>query len=201
MICAVALVLLVDVSGSVSTENHRLQRAGIAAALREPAMARIVESQPPLALTVIEWDSAQAVVLPWQRLASRADLHQAAARLDAESAPPRAGSHGSTHVGAALAAAIEVLAQPPCAPERQVIDVSGDGASNGGPDPAEVRDRAAALGITVNGLPIVTSSEPTIADWYARNVVTEDGFLLAAAGFPDVARALRRKLVLEVAGL
>lgn len=194
--CAVALVLLVDVSGSVSAEHHRLQRAGIAEALRTPALARLAEGGPPLALTLIEWDSTPATVLPWRLLPDGAALHRTA---DAIEAAPRAGSMGATHLGEAIAAGIAAAAVAPCAADIVVLDVSGDGASNGGREPAEVRDQAAALGLQINGLPIVTAAEPDLAAWYRANVATDDGFVIAADGFADVARAMRRKVLFEIA--
>ena len=194
--CAVALLLLVDVSGSVSTEHHRMQREGIATALRDPAMARVVETEGPIAVALVEWDSTQTTVLPWRVLADPATLDRAAGDIVAA---PRAGVFGSTHLGDAIAAGIAALAEAPCVPDRAVLDVSGDGASNGGREAHEARDAAAALGIQVNGLPIVTETEPNLADWYRQNVATDDGFVIAADGFSDVARAMRRKIILEVA--
>lgn len=196
--CAVALLLLVDVSGSVSTEHHQLQRQGIASALRDPAMARVIETDGPIAVAMIEWDSTQAMVVPWRLLRDRAGLERAAGEIEAV---PRAGVFGATHLGDAIAAGVTALAQAPCAADRPVLDVSGDGAANGGRDPGAARDEAAAAGIQVNGLPIVTEVEPGLADWYRRYVATDDGFVIAADGFADVARAMRRKIIFEVAML
>lgn len=194
--CAVALLLLVDVSGSVSPENHRLQREGIAEALRAPALARVVEADAPLAVSLVEWDSTRTTVLPWRVLKNARELDEAAAAiLDA----PRAGEYGATHLGDAILHGIAALAEAPCAPDRGVLDVSGDGASNGGSDADAARDAAAAAGIQVNGLPIVTPSEPEIAAWYRDHVATADGFVIVADGFADVARAMRRKVVFEIA--
>jgi hypothetical protein len=194
--CAVALLLLVDVSGSVSSEHHRMQREGIAGALREPAMARVVEGEGPIALALIEWDSTRTTVLPWRLLRDAAALDRAASEIIAA---PRAGVFGATHVGDAIEAGIAALEEAPCQADRAVLDVSGDGASNGGADTAAARDRAASLGIQINGLPIVTEAEPHLDDWYRENVATLDGFVIAADGFAGVARAMRRKIVLEVA--
>lgn len=196
--CAAALVLLVDVSGSVSTEHHRMQRAGIADALRAPALARLAEGGPPLAITLIEWDASQATVLPWRLLPDQAALAAAAGAIEAA---PRGGSHGATHLGEAIAAGIAAVAHAPCVPEQVVLDVSGDGASNGGREASEARDAAAAMGIQINGLPIVTQAEPELAAWYRANVATDDGFVIVADGFADVARAMRRKVLFEIAYL
>jgi hypothetical protein len=196
--CAAALVLLVDVSGSVSAEHHRMQREGIAAALEQPALARMVANGPPLAVTLIEWDSDQATVLPWRLLRDGAELARAA---DALRAAPRAGSMGATHLGEAIAAGIAAIEAAPCLPERPVLDVSGDGFSNGGRDTEAARDDAVRLGIQINGLPIVTDAEPGIADWYRSHVATHDGFVIVADGFTDIARAMRRKVLFEIAFL
>jgi Ca-activated chloride channel family protein len=194
--CAVALLLLVDVSGSVSAEHHRLQREGIAEALRTPAMARLVQGEGPIAITLIEWDSTQTAVLPWRVLRDAGTLRQAA---DDIVAAPRAGVFGSTHVGDAIEAGLAAMAQVPCLADRVVLDVSGDGSSNGGGEAAAARDRAQTLGVQINGLPIVTEAEPDLAEWYRANVATFDGFVIVADGFENVARAMRRKIVLEVA--
>lgn len=195
MLCATALVLLMDVSGSVSAENFRLQREGVAAALRDPGVVRTVESGPPMALTLIEWDSRQAVVLPWRVLRDRDDLARAADLIEAA---PRALAFGATHAGDAMAAALDAIEAAPCVAEQAVIDVSGDGEANGGQPAAALRDRAAAMGVQVNGLAIVTDTEPMLGQWYRDNVMTADGFVIEAEGFADVARAMRRKIIVEI---
>lgn len=196
--CAVALLLLVDVSGSVTPENHRLQREGIAAALRAPATLRVVTNDAPIAVSLVEWDSTQAVVLPWRVLADEAGLAAAAAAIEAA---PRAGGYGATHLGEAVAFAVAHLSESPCAAERLVLDVSGDGPSNGGLAPSLARAQAEAAGITINGLPIVTAAEPELAAYYRAEVASADGFVIVADGFADVARAMRRKILFEVAQL
>ena len=93
---------------------------------------------------------------------------------------------------------------------RRVIDVSGDGPNNHGRLVAEVRDETVAKGITINGLPIVDrgvgfASQFSLDDLdkYYRGCVIggANAFLVVAADFPDFARAIRRKLIFELAGL
>lgn len=196
MLCATLLVLLMDVSGSVSTENFQLQRQGVAAALRDIAVARTVEAGPPMALTLIEWDSRHAVVVPWRVLRDRHDLARVAELIEAE---PRALGFGATHAGDAMMAGLDAIEAAPCQGEQAVIDVSGDGTSNGGVAVSAARDRASAMGVQVNGLAIVTELEPELGPWYRANVMTPDGFVIEAAGFDDVARAMRRKIIQEIA--
>jgi hypothetical protein len=51
-------------------------------------------------------------------------------------------------------------------------------------------------------VPIASSEEPRIAEWYRANVVGGPGaFLVAADSYDAFAAAFRRKLTLEIAGL
>jgi hypothetical protein len=71
------------------------------------------------------------------------------------------------------------------------------------------RDRAVAAGITINGLPIVNDRAgpwgwPPLPDldlYYANCVIGGSGsFYVVANSFTDFARAVRQKLLLEIAG-
>ena len=53
--CRLALVLALDVSGSVSAREDRLQRQGLAAALLAPEVRRAFASGDPVALYVVQW--------------------------------------------------------------------------------------------------------------------------------------------------
>jgi hypothetical protein len=195
MTCALALVLLLDVSASISSERFALQRDATAAALRDPAVQHAIVAQAPIAATVLQFGSGAWVAVPWRRIADAVDAAQFAAAL---ATMPRMGG-GATHVGDAIAAALVALDGAPCPFERAVIDISGDGAGNGGVPPAGPLAEAAERGITVNALPIVTDAEPELEAWFRANAITPDGRVFPAdwAGF---ARAIRAKLVFEVAG-
>jgi hypothetical protein len=80
-------------------------------------------------------------------------------------------------------------------------DISGDGESLD-PDLLMImRKQAVSAGITINGLPLCADGETHIVDYYAEHVVNGEGaFLVAAHGFQDLARAVHRKLVLEITG-
>jgi hypothetical protein len=81
---------------------------------------------------------------------------------------------------------------------RKVIDISGDGRNNDGRmAPDDMRRRARSRGVTINGLPIL-GDEPDVADYYRTHVVTEDGFVIEAKSFDDLAAAIRYKLMMEV---
>src|SRR2546423_12131262 len=67
----------------------------------------------------------------------------------------------------------------------------------------DVRDEVLAKGITINALPIIDDSTPQDLDKYFQGCVIggPGSFVLPAKGFGDFARALRRKLILEISGL
>jgi len=196
----VALVLAVDVSGSVSDARFKLQREGIAGAIDSDAFAQAVLGgvNRTVEIAVVEWAEEQEIVVPWTVVHDRDGLAKLALRLRGAG---RAWVHTKTDVGGGIAAAADLLAKAPLVAERKVIDVSGDGQQNTGEIPAaEARDAAVAREITVNGLPITSGDEPHVDDWYRANVVGGPrSFLIVADGYDAFAEAFRQKLTLEVA--
>jgi hypothetical protein len=60
--------------------------------------------------------------------------------------------------------------------------------------------RAAAAGITVNGLPIL-NEDPTLDSYYLSRVIGgADAFVLTAENYEDFRRAIRLKLIIEITG-
>ena len=198
----VALVLAIDVSGSVDDNRFKLQREGIAAALESEEVAAAVSSgvNQTIEIAVVEWAEEQRILVPWTVLRGRADLEALATRLRSAS---RSWVHTMTDPGGGIAAAEHLFAEQPLVGRRQVIDVSGDGRQNTGEvATADARDAAVSHGLTVNGLPITSGDEPGIEDWYRANVVGGPGaFLVVADGYEAFAAAFRQKLTLEISGL
>jgi len=197
----VALVLAIDVSGSVDDARFALQRDGVAAALESEDFARTLAggARGVVEIAVVEWAEEQNVVLPWTLVRNRADLAAAAARLRHAA---RSWVHTRTDPGGGIAAADLLLGSVPLAADRKVIDVSGDGRQNSGELPTtDARDTAVAHGVTVNGLPITKGDDPDVDAWYRDNVIGGPGaFIVVANGYDAFAAAFRQKLTLEVAG-
>jgi hypothetical protein len=193
--CALALVLLIDVSGSVSPDRYELQHTGVAQALTDPHVQHVLLSQPGgMAITVSEWSDRRHVVVPWHMVQSADDVSAVAETLRGA----QRSMTGSTAMGDAMAEGVAALDRAPCEPVRKVIDVSGDGRNNDGSiAPDDVRVRAHARSITINGLPI-RGDEPDVADYYRGHVVTQDGFVIEAKSFDDFAVAIRYKLLMEI---
>src|SRR6266481_1351717 len=79
----VALVLAVDVSGSVDDHRFKLQREGIAAALESADFAASLAGggNQTIEIAVVEWAEEQSVVVPWTIIRGRQDLAGVADRL------------------------------------------------------------------------------------------------------------------------
>ncbi|MBL8584115.1 MAG: DUF1194 domain-containing protein [Rhizobiaceae bacterium] len=204
----VELVLAVDVSLSMSPEELAIQRDGYIAALTDQGVIEAIQSgmHGRIAVTYFEWAGAsmQRVVVPWTLIAGREDAVHFAERLSAM--PP--ASARRTSIANALGFAADLFAESGFRGFKRVIDISGDGPNNQGPPVDMIRDRVIAQGITINGLPLMTngglSSSYDVTDldrYYEDCVIGGSGAFLVPVNswsqFPD---AIRRKLVLELAG-
>ena len=195
------LVLAIDCSSSVSSGEFALQLDGIAAAFRHPDVLAAIElaGSSGIAVTLLQWSSKanQVVAVDWSHVRDAETAALFAARV---SAVPRAVGGGSTAIGSAILQGAILLDRNPYRGERRVIDVSGDGVGNQGPASAESRDLAAAIGITVNGLAI-THKDGDLVEHYGRQVIGgPNAFLVTASDYRDFARAMLKKLVIEIGG-
>lgn len=188
--CALALVLLMDVSGSVDTTEYALQRDGTAAAFQSEAIGRAVESSGPIAVTAIEWTRTSQTTVRWTILHTADD----AARFGLRLAATERSASGMTLMGQAFDAALEALEAAPCEAEREVVDVSGDGRSDDAVAPA--LERLQARGAVVNALAV--PEDRYLAEWFRENAITPGGFVIEAEGWGDFGRAIHRKLVVEI---
>lgn len=196
----VALVLAIDVSGSVSEARIMLQRQGYSDALCHPGFVEAVRSGPTgrVALTFVQWSEArrQEQSVAWRVIEDAATARQFAQAI-AEADRPMPGW---TSISAAIDYSARLIASSGLTAQRKVIDISGDGSNNDGREVTAARDDAVAAGITVNGLPIV-EVEPGLDDYYRRNVIGGPGaFVVVARDIGAFAEAVLRKLLVEVAG-
>lgn len=194
--CRLALALAFDVSRSVDHRDYDIQKAGFLAALADPGIRAAFLRGPPVAVAVYEWSGLryQEVVADWRLVLSEADLDALAETLRAHERSPRSLP---TALGQALRFGRDLLARaPPCL--ARVIDVSGDGQSNDGPDPWRVYREGGWEGITVNALAI-GEHEMGLLDYMTREVVRGPGaFVEYAARHTDFPAAIRRKLYREL---
>lgn len=192
--CQLALVLAVDVSGSVDKHEYRIQMEGLSAALRDGIVIDALLEQEAM-VTLIQWtgSSRQRQTIPWTELRAAEDVARFADEIAGDA---RVWRNFSTAIGEALIAAEQALkAVPHCA--RKVIDVSGDGISNEGAAPHMRKSALTALGVTVNALAIETD-EVDLTGWFYENLIHGEGaFVMTADGFEDYPAQIKRKLQRE----
>ena len=202
------LVLAVDASRSIDGYEYSIQREGYARALTHPDVMRAVTSGllRRIAVAYVEWsgEADSAMLVDWTVIDGPA---AAATMAETLLGRPRRYSDG-TAIGAAIDFSAGLFEANGIDGTRRVIDVSGDGPNNRGRASAAARDDAVAKGITINGLAIV-NDRPSRPPWpeeavdvhYRESVIGGPGaFMIAIQDFTGFADAIRRKLILEIAG-
>ncbi|HYZ33022.1 MAG TPA: DUF1194 domain-containing protein [Crenalkalicoccus sp.] len=204
----VELILAVDVSRSVDTEEQEMQFRGYAEAFRDPRLAEGIAGGPLGAIGCLmfiwsDWN-VQKVVTPWTRLDGAAACNDFADRI---AAAPR-----ETFLYTSISGAVDFAAKQfgqAFEGTRHVVDISGDGVNNSGRPLAEAREEALAQGIVLNGLAVVdhnpsslaaATALPPLDAYYRDEVIGGPGsFLVVAEGFAAFGTAVRRKIIREIA--
>ena len=218
---ALELALVIDVSGSVDATEYVTQRDGYETAFHSAAVKQGIESfaaSGGVAASVFFFSSNVLQMISWTQLTSQADSDAFANQIGLLVRPSEAavalggGALGATtNVAEGIDQASLSIAVNSFEGTRRVIDVSGDGVQNisrdgnaGCVEPVctnlldDASDDAFAAGITVNGLAI-TNDVPTLAVYFATNVITPGGFALAAT-FDTFASTLETKIGREISG-
>lgn len=195
--CAVALVLAMDVSRSVSSREYDLQMGGLASAFRAPDMIDLIRAQKGgVMATVMIWGdhTQQKQTTPWTLLTGGSEMEAFAVGIEQTD---RAFGFTLTGLGAAMAFADGLFRENPTPCRREVIDISGDGVWNDGPLPSTVW-RTMSRGVTVNGL-VILGATPDPYPHYRDEVIGGPGaFVEKAEDFDDYAHAIRLKLLREL---
>jgi Ca-activated chloride channel homolog len=193
--CDLALLLAVDVSGSIDSNEFRIQMDGLADGLRDPIVSdALVRAQAKIMLAQWTGSGRQQVTIPWTAVNSFEELEAFAGKVQND---PRLWRNFSTAIGEALAYSMKEFELVPECP-RHLIDLSGDGFSNEGTEPAVLRAQLRAANITVNAIAI-EESEPELTAYFYENVIAGDGaFVMSASGFDDYPASIRKKLLREV---
>ena len=194
---AIELVLAVDTSRSVDDSEFELQMKGIAWAFRAPEIIALIGRHRGVAVTLIQWSSEvdPRFVIPWHVLHEPATILAFADRVERAMREP---SRSFTAMGSAIDFAIELIGNNAFAGSELKIDVSADGRNNTGPLPSTTWLRANALGITINGLPILIDTF-NLDTYFRENVITGPGaFVEIATDYDVFARVFLRKLRREL---
>ena len=202
------LVLAVDVSRSMDPTEQELQKEGYVAALQHPEVLAAIKAGflGRIAVTYVEWGGpgSQAIIAPWAVIDGPAAAASFAGRI---SDAPVSYLHG-TSISGALNFTSSLFDGNGFTGTRQVIDVSGDGPNNMGFPVLRARQEVLDRGITINGLPIMIHADyfggysiRELDLYYEDCVIGGPGaFLITVDSIDRIAEAIRRKLVLEIAG-
>jgi hypothetical protein len=205
-----ALAMAIDISGSIDPDEAHLQREGYVLAFRDPVIVKAIlgGSTGRIAVAYYEWSDAwvQRILIDWTLLDSEASIAAFASRLAA--APISIARR--TSISGAIRYAVPLFARSPYAAERKVLDISGDGSNNDGALVTDMRHEALKERIVINGLPIMNDrpnpfgfpSEEDLDKYYLACVTGGPrSFVEIARNFEDFPRAVRKKLLQEVADI
>jgi hypothetical protein len=205
-----ALALAIDISGSIDPDEAKLQREGYVQAFRDPVIVKAILGGPNgrIAVAYYEWSDAwvQRLLIDWTLLDSEAAITAFGNRL--ASAPISIARR--TSISGAIRYAIPLFGRSPYDAERKVLDISGDGSNNDGALVTDMRLEALKERIVINGLPIMNDrpnpfgfpSEADLDKYYLHCVTGgPHSFVEVARNFEDFPRAVRKKLLQEVADL
>jgi hypothetical protein len=203
-----ALALAIDISGSIDPDEAKLQRQGYVMAFRDPVNVKAITGGPNgrIAVAYYEWSDSwmQKLLIDWTLLDSEQAIADFAQRLD--EAPISIARR--TSISGAIRYAVPLFARSPYEPTRKVLDISGDGSNNDGGLVTDMRYEALKEKIVINGLPIMNDrpnpfgfpNEADLDRYYLACVTGgPHSFVEVAHNFEDFPRAVRKKLLQEVA--
>jgi hypothetical protein len=213
------LILAADVSGSMTRDELRIQREGYVNALRDVDVinATLSGTRGRIAVAYFEWASPddQRLIVPWTVIDGPDSARSFADALKQQPITTYfygGLASGGTSISGALSFSSRLLRTSGLRADRQVIDVSGDGPNNCGAPIAPIRDSVISRGATINGLAISSSKraagdtmnsfgKPSL-EWYYKGCVIggPGAFVITIGDRADFEKAVRRKLVLEIAG-
>ncbi len=202
------LVLAVDISQSMSRDEHLLQRMGYVEAFRHKDVINAITAGPEgrIAVMYMEWagDFEPIPLIEWTILSDQKSVQAFADRLERE---PLWGEQ-RTSISRALETAAAAILGNDISSHRQVIDVSGDGPNNAGMPVEPARDEVVRQGITINGLPIMLNKPLEFYDIEHLDRYYKDCVIGGAAAFivpvfdlRHFASTIRKKLVMEIASI
>jgi hypothetical protein len=208
----VNVVSALDASDSMMRHEEWIELDGMARAVSDSAFLAAVQAgvHHRIGFAAFTWSNHGdlRVVVPWSVLGSPADAERIADRLrqvpryDDRAADTRQGDAAGppdrlTDLSAAIRFGLDLLEAAPHRARRLVLNVSGNGVDNSGEGPQAARAEALRAGAIINGL--VIGEAHGIADYYRRQVIGGPGsFLIQARQPADIARAMLRKLLLDL---
>lgn len=188
-----SIVFVVDVSSSVQSVEYGLQKRAYVDLLRDPEVQSNLDGAY---VAIVEFATEAKLIIPWT------DDYEAAATEYLRSSRFDAGG-GQTNPYAGIRQAISLLISRP---GGRTIDISGDGKYNVYIENQKLNDQDwwHTTKARLNGARIICNAlifgnpderDPTKA-FYQQEIVT--GFIMEVGQDGDFAKALKRKIVMEI---
>ncbi len=199
------LVLAVDVSGSIDSDEFRLEREGTADAFADPEVVKAIQtgSLGRIAVAMLDFSSPQfdKVVIDWTIVKDKASATKFSEMI--RNTPRSPGRRTSVSSALELGSLLLESSEKDIVATRRVIDITGDGPNNDGGPMTDAHDKTIAQGIVVNGLPVMDDMAngyfPELDKYYAGCVTGGRGaFVVVVKSYKDYAAAMRHKLILEI---
>lgn len=222
-----ALVLLIDDSGSIDQNEARMQRSGYAAAFRSGPVVEAMTRGPnqAIAVSVVLFTDQVRVMIPWTVIDGKNSAEALASRIQGIPRMPGA----ATHIGKGLEFSINHISRCPHEFFASTIDLSADGWDNQyapavdgaalitgllgavtgiqigipqGPDPVGARKLSQLRDYAKSrGITIncIAIEDASLRDYFSRHVMTgPNAFTLFAPSFRAFTDAIHRKLLREI---
>lgn len=203
----VMLLLLQDVSGSISNAEFALQRDGYAAAFNDPAIKGLFAGGGlSVAVSLVYWSTDEFVppAVPWFVIDSPADSSTFASLIAATSRP----GNGSTGIAGALTYGAGYISDNIAlyTPEKTIIDIASDGVENvAGPANSAAANNAvkaardAALAGDVDVINALAIQSNSLVTYYTNHVIGgDDAFVAFANDFDVFKEAITEKIRQEI---
>jgi len=214
----ILLCLAADVSESVTAQEYDLQKEGHASAIEDPTVVNLIRAgrHGRIAVLYVEWadQEQQHEGVDWQVVADLPSARDVARKIRTAATPPWIGRKvRNTSISEVVQYCLRRFATAPAASRRMVIDISSDGTNNVGARIDHIRDQAVAQGVVINALAIEDSLSPFpdgthtrpiggLVRYFEANVVGGPGaFVQVAKGYGSFGDMIRKKFILELAGL
>ena len=212
------LCLAADVSESVTRPEYELQREGHAAAIEDEEVVAFIKKGllGRVAVVYVEWADQlqQSLGVDWSVIDDQTSASAFANRIRRSPAPSWIASPvRNTSTSEAIRSCLKQFDNAPVKAARHIIDLSTDGTHNMGTEITVVRDEAVQRGATINVLAIIdmadsahpfTHTRPKggLVNYFETNVAGGAGaFVESANGWNSYGETLKRKFLLELAGL
>ena len=195
----IELVLGIDCSYSVNSDEFDLQMLGLARAFESTKVQQAIQDSPRgvIAVIVVQWSdwSSQVIAVPWTLVY---DANSARRFARAIRSAPRLTADGATSISAMVELGVALFNANQVVGDRLVIDISADGFNNTGRPMPLLRLYAEKNGVTLNGLAII-DEHPELESYFQHRVITGPGaFVITANDYAAYGDAITRKLLREI---